>query len=218
MAKPATTWLINDTTNDGTNTGNASGGAGGSGSNWVVIDKDNDTIMFLDTQQSDGDSGTGTIYPVLIPSAGTDESPKTFLNDNNTGLLNQVTLAGTVDGDQSGGNTRYVFAIYFDGATATVPYLEAWDTSVHSSSSNAFLGGGTGANSTLRAITTTNAVPGSTQWGGTPLAGTANRIALDSGALVGAKNVYFNLKQIIASTFSAQTNSAIVLTLRFTYS
>lgn len=218
MSLPNTYWLFNNTVNDGANNGNASGGAGGSSSNWVVIDRTNDKLMFLDDQQTDGDSNSGTIYPIIIPSSGDQESDKTFINDDSESILDQVPLAGTTNGQQSGGNTRYVFAIYFDGATATVPYLEAWDTSAHSTTTDDFLGGGTPANSTLKGITTTNAVPGSATWAGTALAGTGSRLTLDSGALSGAKNLYFNIKQVIPDTFTAQTDSSIVLTLRFTYS
>ena len=220
MTRPNTTFLYNNTSNDGVNSGNASGGAGGGSSNWVVIDRDNDTLRFLDDQQTDGDALTGAVYPAVIPSSGSIEVPKTFIADASAGVFDQVPLAGTTAGGQSGGNTRYVFAIYFDGATATVPYLEAWDDSDHDSTDSDFLGGGTAADSTLRAIATTNAAPGSATWGGTPLAGSgaSNRIALDSGALAGAKNVYFNIKQLIASTFSAQSDANIVLSLRFTYS
>lgn len=218
MALPNTYWLFNNTANDGANNGNASGGAGASSSNWVVIDRTNDKLMFLDSQQTDGDSNSGTIYPVVIPSSGDIESDKTFINDDSESVLDQVKLAGTTNGDQNGGNTQYVFAIYFDGATATVPYLEAWDDNNHSTTTDDFLGAGTPTNSTLKAIATTNAAPGSTTWSGTPLAGTGSRISLDSGALSGAKNLYFNIKQIIESTLSAQTDSSIVLTLRFTYS
>lgn len=218
VAKPQTYWLWNNTINDGANTGNASGGAGASSSNWVVIDRVNDKLMFLDDQQTDGDSNTGNIYPVIIPAASSEESDKTFINDDSEDKLDQVNLAGTTDGGQNGGNTRYVFAIFFDGATATVPYLEAWDDSGHDSIEDDFLGGGTPANSTLKAITTTNAVPGSGTWGGTALAGTDSRITLDTGALTTSKNLYFNLKQVIASTFTAQTDTSIVLALRFTYS
>jgi len=218
MAKPNTYWLFNNSANDGANSGNASGGAGASSSNWVVIDRANDKLMFLDDQQTDGDSNVGTIYPVIIPAAGTQESDKTFINDDSEDVLDQVKLAGTTEGQQNGGNTRYVFAIFFDGATATVPYLEAWDDSDHDSVDDDFLGAGTAANSTLKAIATTNAVPGSGTWGGTPLAGTGSRITLDTGALAGSKNLYFNLKQAIVSTFTAQTDTAIVLALRYTYS
>lgn len=218
LSLPNTYWLFNNTANDGANNGNASGGAGAASSNWVVIDRTNDKLMFLDDQQSDGDSNSGTIYPVIIPASSDKEAEKTFINDDSESVLDQVKLAGTTDGGQNGGNTQYVFAIYFDGATATVPYLEAWDSSSHATTTDDFLGGGTPANSTLKAVATTNAAPGSATWSGTALAGTGNRISLDSGALSGAKNLYFNIKQIIASTLSAQTDSSIVLTLRFTYS
>lgn len=218
MAKPNTTWLFNDTANDGANSGNASGGAGGSSSNWVALDLTNDKLMFLDSQQTDGDSNAGTKYPAIIPDASSIEVPKTFVDDDSASIFDQVPLAGTTAGGQSGGNTRYVFAIYFDGATAGIPYLEAWDDDTHTTCADDFLGDGTPANSTLRAIATTNAAPGSATWSGTPLAGTSSRVSLDTGALGGAKNLYFNIKQVIASTFTPQSNSDIVLTLRYLYS
>lgn len=183
-----------------------------------MIDLTNDAILFLDDQQTDGDSRTGTKYPVIIPGSGSLEAPKTFVDDYSAGIFDQAPLAGTTNGGQSGGDTRYVFAIYFDGATAGIPMLEAWDTSAHATATDAFLGGGTPANSTLLAITTTNAAPGSATWSGTPLAGTSSRISLDTAALSAAKNLYFNIKQVIPYTFTPETNSAIVLTLRFLYS
>ncbi len=218
MAKPNTTWLYNNTANDGANSGNASGGAGASSSNWVVMDLVNDVIMFLDDQQTDGDARTGTKYPVIIPASSSIEAPKTFVDDNSAAIFDQVPLAGTTAGGQSGGNTRYVFAIYFDGVTAGIPYLEAWDDDTHATTDDDFLGAGTPADSTLKGITTTNAVPGSTTWSGTPLANTSSRLSLDTAALTGAKNLYFNIHMDIASTFTPQTDSAIVLTLRYLYS
>lgn len=218
MSKPNLTWLWNNTTNDGANTGNASGGAGGSSSNWVVMDTVNDRLMFLDSQQLDGDSRTGAKFPAIIPAAGSIEVPKTFIDDNSAGVFDQVPLAGTTAGGQSGGDKRYVFAIYFDGATAGIPYLEAWNDNTHVLANNAFLGGGTPASSTLKAIATTNALPGSATWAGTPLSGTDSRIALDTGALAGAKNLYFQLRQVIGSTFTPQSNTSIVLTCRYLYS
>jgi len=218
MAQPTTTFLFNNTTNDGANSGNASGGAGGSSSNWVVIDLANDSLLFLDDQQDDGDSRSGTKYPVIIPSSGSLEAPKTFVDDYSAGVFDQVPLAGTTNGEQSGGNTRYVFAVYFDGATAGIPYLEAWNSDAHAASDDDFLGGGTAGDSTLKAIATTAAVPGSATWAGTPLAGEASRVSLAAAALGSAQNVYFNIKQVIASTFAAQQDSGIVLTLRYLYS
>lgn len=218
MAKPTLTWLCNDTVNDGANTGNGAGGAGGSSSNWVIIDTINDKITFLDDQQTDGDSNAGAIYPAIIPAAGSIEVPKTFLNDYSASIFNQIPLAGTTAGGQSGGNTRYVFAIYFSGATAGIPYLEAWNSSSHAAANDDFLGGGTPANSTLRAISTTDAAPGSATWSGTPLSGTDSRIALDDAALASSQNCYYNLRQVIPSTFTPQSDSSIVFTCRFLYS
>lgn len=218
MPKPNVTFLFNNTVNDGANSGNASGGAGANSSNWVVMDLVNDRISFLDSQQADGNSSSGTKYPVIIPAAGSIEAPKTFVSDASEGILDQVPLAGTTAGGQSGGDKRYVFAIYFDGATAGIPYLEAWDDNTHATIVSPFLGTGTPANSTLRAIATTNSLPGSATWAGTPLAGTGSRIALDAAALTGAKNLYFNIKQVIASTMQPLSSSAIVLSLRYLYS
>jgi len=218
MSLPNTYWLYNNTSNDGENTGNASGGAGGADSFWVVLDLANDKILFLDSQQTDGDPDTGTKYPVIIPSSGSLEAPKTFIDDASESIFDQVPLAGTVNGGQDGGNTRYVFAIYFDGPTAGIPTLEAWDDNTHSTAADDFLGGGTPADSTLLAVATTNGAPGSTTWAGTPLSGTDSRIELDTAALSGAKNLYFNIKQVIPSTFTPQQDGDIVLTLRFLYS
>jgi hypothetical protein len=218
MGLPNTYWLFNNTANDGANTGNATGGTGEGSSFWVVLDLVNDAVLFLDTQQTDGDPISGTKYPVIVPDAGSIEAPKTFVADASATVYDQVRLAGTTDGEQSGGNTRYVFAIYFDGATAGIPTLEAWDDDTHATTDDDFLGGGTPGNSTLRAITTTNGAPGSAVWEGTPLAGTVSRIELDTAALEGAKNLYYNIKQVLPYDFTPQANSAIVLTLRFLYS
>ena len=107
---PNTYWLYNNTANDGANTGNASGGAGGSASNWVVLDLVNDKIMFLDSQQMDEDEDTTEKYRVVLPSSGSIEAPKTFIHDYSESIFDQVPLAGTTDGGQSGGNKQYVFA------------------------------------------------------------------------------------------------------------
>lgn len=216
--KPNVTFLWNNSSNDGANTGGASGGAGGSSSNWVVMDTVNDALFFLDSQQLDGDSMSGATYPVIIPAAGSIEAPKTFVKDNSASVFDQVPLAGTSAGGQSGGNTRYVFCVYFDGATAGIPYLEAWNSNAHAAANDDFLGGGTPANSTLMAIATTNGAPGSATWAGTPLSGTDSRIALDTGALGGAKALYFNCHQDIPSTFTPQSDTSIVLACRYLYS
>lgn len=219
MAQPNVSFLFNNTSNDGANSGNASGGAGDSSSNWVLLDLSNDSLAWCSDQQTDGDSLTGTRYPVVLPDSGSKESEKTFIKDNSAAIYDQVPLAGTSAGDQDGGDTQYVFAIYFDNVTAGIPYLEAWDDDTHLTSADNFLGDSTATNSSLKAISTTNASPGSATWVGTALAGSSNRIALDSAALTAAKNLYFNIKQYLTNgTHSAGSTTDLVLTLRYLYS
>lgn len=213
MSRPNLTWAYNSGVSDA-----AWSSAPNEGQNFVVIDLSNDKILFLDADQMDGDDIGATRYPIVIPTSGSLEAPKTFVSDYSADILDQVPLAGTTAGEQSGGNTRYVFAIYFSGATAGIPTLEAWNTSAHAASDDAFLGGGVTADSTIRAIGTTNAAPGSATWSGTPLAGSGSAVNLDAEALTAAKALYFNLKQLIPYTFEAQSNSDIVLTCRFLYS
>lgn len=185
---------------------------------WVLIDKVNDAIGFLDSQQTDGDATTDPKYPVIIPSAGSLEAPKTFLIDDSGLDLKQINLAGTTDGDQAGGDNRYVFAVYFSGATASIPYLEAWhEVAGVKDTDGDFIGDGTGGNSTLSAIATTNALPGSAIWAGTKLMGETNRISLDTGALTTAKTLYWNMKQDIPSTFTPETAEDFVVSVRYTY-
>lgn len=217
MAKPNVTWAVNTTANDGANSGGASGGTGGNSSNWLVLDPASDKLAFTDSQQENGDSVSGEIYAPMIPESGSAEAPKTFVMDASAGVLVQVPLAGTTNGGQSGGNVQYVLAAYFDGPTADPPKLEAHDDSTHATANSAFLGGGTPADSTLRAVATTVGPPGSATWDGTPLAGTTSRIALASAALTTAANLYFNVKQVLASTFSAATGANEVFTLRYLY-
>lgn len=218
MAKPNVYWLFNNTINDGANTGNAGGGVGDASSNWVVIDRSNDYLAWRSEQQTDGDALTATSYPVVIPDSGSNEAEKTFVKDNSASAYDQVPLAGTSAGAQSGGDKRYVFAIYFDGATAGIPYLEAWDDNTHATNAHNLLGGGTPANSAIKAIATTAATPGSATWAGTALSGTDSRIALDSAALSGAKNLYFNTKFVVTyGTHNPVTTTALVLTLRYLY-
>jgi hypothetical protein len=217
MAKPNTYWLFNDTIIDEPNAGNATGGVGATTSNWVVIDLTLDSLCFCSEQQTDGDLISGARYPVVIPASGSNEAEKTFIKDDSTTFYEQVPLAGTTAGGQSGGATRYVFAIYFDGVTAGIPYLEAWDSSAHATSAHNLLGAGTPANSSLKGITTTNAAPVAA-WAGTGLAGLTSRLELDTVALAAAQNVYFNIKQLVTfGTHDPATTTALVLTLRYLY-
>jgi hypothetical protein len=115
-----------------------------------------------------------------------------------------------------GENKRYSFCFGFDGATATIPRLEAWDTSAHSTTDKHVLGAGTPANSFVKAIKTTDSLPGN-DWVGTAIAGTSNYVNLDSAALTVAKDLYANIKIVIPVDYATPAVENFVLTVRFTW-
>lgn len=189
--------------------------------NWLLL-ATGDYLVWRDGQQASGDLLSGLSYPVVIPETGVGEAPKLFLADYSAGTYKHVYLAGTETGGYYGGNTRYVCAAWFSGATATIPYLEAYDDDTHATWACAALGDGTPANSVFKAVCTTNAAPGSTTWTGTPLAGTASHLALDTAALTTSKYLYWNMKHVTDATMSAWSaadwsNNDLVLTIHYTY-
>lgn len=111
---------------------------------------------------------------------------------------------------------RYVFTFRFDGITATIPRLEAWDDSDHDSQAKHVLGAGTPANSWVKAVKTTGARPGA-GWVGTAIAGVANYVELDSAVLSGAKDLYCNLKITIPQSYTTPSAELFCLTIRYTY-
>ncbi len=113
-------------------------------------------------------------------------------------------------------NKRYVFAFSFDNVTATIPRLEAWDNSDHDSQAKNVLGAGTPANSFVKAIKTTDALPGA-GWVGTAIAGASNYVELDSAVLSGAKDLYANIKIVIPTAYATPKAETFVLTVRYTY-
>ena len=113
-------------------------------------------------------------------------------------------------------NKRYVYCFSFDDATATIPRLEAWDTSAHATANKHVLGAGTPANSFVKAIMTTNALP-RVGWVGTAIAGASNYVELDIAALVAAKDLYANLKIKIPAAYVTPAAETYVLTVRYTY-
>lgn len=115
-----------------------------------------------------------------------------------------------------GENKRYVFCFSFDGATATKPRLEAWDTDAHLTAVKNVLGLGTATDSFVHAVKTTDALPGGS-WAGTPIAGAANYVELDSAALSGAKDLYANIKITIPDSYATPAAETFCLTIRFTY-
>ncbi len=115
-----------------------------------------------------------------------------------------------------GENKRYVFCFSFDGATATIPRLEAWDDDTHTTSAKYVLGNGTPANSFVKAVKTTDALPGAS-WVGTAIAGASNYVELDTAALTVAKDLYTNIKLVIPAAYATPSAETYVLTVRFTY-
>ena len=116
-------------------------------------------------------------------------------------------------------NKRFVFCFSFDGATASEPQLEAWDTNAHTTFNNNVLGAGTANNSFVKAICTTAALPGAS-WVGTSLAGSSNVVLLNngSGALAIATDLYANIKTVIPAAYANPAAESFVLTVRYTYS
>ena len=113
-------------------------------------------------------------------------------------------------------NKRYVYCFAFDGATAMIPRLEAWDDSDHDSTDKEVLGAGTPADSMVKAVKTTDALPGPS-WVGTAIAGAANYLELDSAALSVAKDLYANIKIVIPTDYSTPAAETFVFTIRYTY-
>ena len=115
-------------------------------------------------------------------------------------------------------NKKFVYCFSFDGATATEPQLEAWDTSAHTTILKHVLGANTPANSMMKGVCTTTTPPG-VGWPGTALAGASNVLLLNdgSGALVGAGHLYANLKIVIPANYSTPAAETFVLTVRYTY-
>lgn len=123
------------------------------------------------------------------------------------------------------GNHRYVFCFSFDGATASEPRLEAWDTSAHTTIAKNVLGATVAASSMVKGVcTTTTALPGAS-WVGTTLAGASNYLLLNAGrgalATPGTgltTELYANLKIVIPMAFATPAAETFVFTTRYTWS
>jgi hypothetical protein len=214
MPQPNVYWFYNQGTND---IAKAAGPA--EDANFKLIGSGH-TLAFTGQAVMDG-SPTNTRSNIEIPDTGSVEFDKTFID--NTTTIEQVPLAGTDKGKQSGGATRYPFCVHFDGPTSSIPYLEAWDDSTHLTTTSKVLGSGTPDNSFLKGITTTYAGPVNADWVGNNehknLAGGGvnNRLELFSAALSGPTELYFNLAGRVPAGAGA-FNANPVLALRFTWS
>jgi len=218
MSKPSVNVLFNVSGNDVECTNPAGD------SNFTLLGAE-DFIIWRDAQQMGGDFWSEASYPTIIPESGDSEANKMFLmvKDGDDYEYNHVQLAGSSKNGGLGGNNRYVCTTWFSGATATIPYLEAYDDYTRLTSESPPLGDGTPANSCFKAVATTNGAPGSAPWEGTALSGIDLRVALDVGALVGAKYLYWNMKQVLSDWMASWPttdwyNNDLVFAIHFTYS
>lgn len=218
-AAPNVNWFAN------AGSGDATAHEEGSGANddWfgITTGSAGHTLVFTGDGVDDGDA-TGERDTIIIPAAGSLEIDKTFIDDGS--IINQVPLAGTDQGQQNGGDNQYVFCIYFDGATASAPYLEMWDDSDHDSVANQSLGDGTPGDSMVKGIVTTAGSPGSANWVGHPDqvdmagSGSGNRLDLNAAAAIGSAggNCYWNMCIRVGSTATPFSDTPVTA-LRFTY-
>ncbi len=217
--EPGIYWFMNSGTGDATEHG--AGSAANDDWTTITVGSAGHKLIFTGASINDGDA-TSSRDVVIIPAAGSLEVDKTFID--NGAIMDQVPLAGTDQGQQTGGDNQYVFCIYFDGETASAPYLEMWDDSNHNTIADQPLGAGTPANSMIKGIVTTGGAPGSSNWVGHPdqinMAGSGdlNRLDLNIGSVIGSAggNVYWNQCIRIPSTASPFSETPIT-TLRFTY-
>ena len=196
--------------------------------NYVTLDLVNDYLIWTEGNDINGN-------PILVD--GEDEPTVSELNLASTIIDadDPVTVAKCFvfdkdDGagkiqliDGMGDNERYVFGFSFDGATASEPQLEAWDTTDHDSTDFHVLGAGTPANSMLKAVCTTAGAPGSA-WSGSALAGASNILQLNNGSGgisdPGSGNtaeLYCNLKIVIPADYATPAVEPFILSVRYTW-
>jgi hypothetical protein len=212
MPAPNITILWNSSQNDTPNTGGASGD-----SNFKVLDQLNDRIAFLGEGTSDQDPNSSKSV-FTVPESAAQEIPRQFVNDYDQGVWDRVWLSGSDADNGGGGNYRYPYGAYIDGTTASVPILQCWDSTAHSTYNLEVLGSGTPGNSMLRAVATTNGSPGAS-WAGTPLAGDgeSNTVELDAGPIGSSKMVYWNMR-LLVPVDSGPFTANPVLSIYVTYS
>jgi hypothetical protein len=189
-----------------------------SGISWTLVDINNDYLIFSNGSDvvADGESiptDTELNQAGVIISA-TEEVivPKYFLADANAVVLKEIHNAGNQ-------NKRYVFAFYFDGATASEPVLELWDDEDMDTVDAYSLGNGTPANSWWKGVVTTDGLPGA-DWAGSALAGATDthflKLNNNNGALTTAKTLYCNLKIVIPAGATQGGAEVPILVVKWT--
>lgn len=213
MVQPNTYWRGNKTSTDvaPTGTGDANWHAFVTGTGASAH-----TLVFTGSGVANG-AAVGTRDDTIIPSTGSVLVAQA-LAEVPAGTMTKIPLLGAGVGQRG----RYALGIYFDGATQSSPYLEAWDDANHTTTNKQSLGAGTPGNSYLYGFVTTTVAPPASDWtvdaAAKRMAGglDANRLQLNATALSAAAWVFCNLAVKIPST-ATPFNDSLVLTLRYTY-
>jgi len=197
---------------------------------YITLDLDNDYLIWTEGSTTVKDLMTSEPTPSELNEASTiidndddKQISKCLLMDyshNVGGAYYTHEILGM------GENKRYVFAFSFDGATASEPQLEAWDDENHNTYAKNVLGAGTPADSMVKAVCTTDALPG-VDWAGTPIAGDASARIIELNAGNGAlgdvpsgqttQELYANIKIVIPQAYSTPFIETFVLTVRYTW-
>lgn len=186
---------------------------------WIEIDLALDKLIWSEGSAAvidDADEPTSDELneAAMLIEAGSDNPANyCFLYD-----ASQLKLKLIDNAAGNGLDKQYAFGFEFDGATASEPTLEAWDTNAHATNNLHCLGNGTGANSFFKAVATKTASPG-VDWAGTPISGASNKLNLNegSGALGGADRLYANIKVVVPAAYGTAAAETPVLTVRYTW-
>jgi hypothetical protein len=213
MPQPNVYWFYNQGTNDVPKTPGV-----GEDANFRLIGAGH--VLFWTGNGAMDGAPTNTRDTIKIPVSGSKEIPKTFIDNGST--IEQVPLAGTNQGGQNGGATRYVFCVHIDGPTVSRVFLEFWDNVNHDTINSQCLGKGNPDNSYVKGITTTYGPPNNPDWVGNNeyknLGGNGvnNRLELSDAPLPGPAALYFNLAVRIPGTATPFAEVPIA-TVRFAY-
>jgi len=198
------------------NTGTSDLELNASGSEWTMIDPDNDRIIFSAGSDSI-DDGEASPSDIQLNQAGVlltgleQTISKYFLDDDSASILKQIHNMGA-------GNYRYVWAFDFDQATNSEPVLEIWDDDNFSTIDNICLGEGTPSSSWFRGIVTTDALPG-IAWTGSRIAGSSDGHFLwlndENGPLAVAGTLYCQMKVVIPASVVEAGAEAPVLVVKY---
>lgn len=189
---------------------------GNSSAQFEEIDTSNDTLIFsagnsvvADQQPIPSDSQLTTAGILLT---GIEQTvPHYFLADNSAGILKEIFNMGNQ-------NKRYTLCFSFSAETASEPTLHAFDDDTLTTVDDTCLGAGTPSSSWFRGITTTSGLPGA-DWVGSRLAGDSDNHYLNlndgNGPLIGADDLYCNLKIVIPAIQTAGGAEMPVLCVKY---